>query len=86
MSANGKVHRIGGPWGNNIRWTDANNYKVAGEMIEPPAVGEFLMSKMQSGRAAVFCFTEVDAKGETFTGKLDPVGYYKDGEIRALDE
>jgi len=73
-----RIYRNHGEWGNRIAWTNWNSRQVHGWVLPRPREGDLLHWDMESGRTAVFRFTEVEHcrdPQDMFFGTVEDVGY-----------
>ena len=69
---------VHGGWGHHVEFLDFEARKVHGHLPERPSEGDFLTAEMNSGKIAVFRFTEVRRMrdpADQFFGTVEDVGY-----------
>lgn len=68
-------------WGNEVKWSDYNQMRVVGWMSHKPDKGDFILSKMESGRVGRFKVVKVDLcidPNDMFFATVKPIRYEQD--------
>ncbi len=77
-----RMYETGGVWGSAINWFDLENRRVVGWLSRRPMVGDYLKSKLKSGKVGIFRFTKIKLEHDPpdmFFGTVEDLGY--EGEV-----
>ncbi len=65
-------------WGNSMFFMDWDKRRISGHMTPRPAIGDIVLSKMQSGKVARFELVEIELKRDPpdmFFATVKDLGY-----------
>jgi len=85
----GYAFALGGGWGNAINWQDWERRRVVGWKQRHPKMGDRLDAEMQSGRVAVFRFTNVEPcldPRDMFFASVEDMGYADDFPLPPVEK